>query len=91
MSYRPLGRQARAWRDGRSDAEVVIAVADRGPDREPRRAAVQRELVENPIYLLRIGLDSDPWGDDLAVPDPFGNRVIFHMPRPTPVKVDRDP
>jgi len=42
---------------------------------------LQRELVENAVYALRIGLDSEPWGDDLAVPDPFGNRIIFHTPR----------
>lgn len=43
--------------------------------------SLQRELVESPVYPLRIGLESEPWGDDLAVPDPFGNRIIFHSPR----------
>lgn len=42
---------------------------------------LQRELVESTVYPLRIGLDSEPWGDDLAVPDPFGNRIIFYTPR----------
>jgi hypothetical protein len=42
---------------------------------------LQRELVESPVYPLRVGLDSEAWGDDLAVPDPFGNRIIFHTPR----------
>jgi len=44
---------------------------------------LQRELVESTVYPLRIGLDSAPWGDDLAVPDPFGNRIIFHTARTT--------
>ena len=44
---------------------------------------LQRKLADSPVYPLRIGLDSEPWGDDLAVPDPFGNRLIFHTPRPT--------
>jgi hypothetical protein len=42
---------------------------------------LQRELADSPVYPLRIGLDSQPWGDDLAVPDPFGNRLIFHTAR----------
>lgn len=45
---------------------------------------LQRKLADSPVYPLRIGLDSEPWGDDLAVPDPFGNRIIFHTPRTTP-------
>ncbi|MGH3509164.1 MAG: glyoxalase superfamily protein [Nocardioidaceae bacterium] len=44
---------------------------------------LQRELAESPIYPLRIGLSSESWGDDLAVPDPFGNRIIFHTPGST--------
>lgn len=43
----------------------------------------QRELAESEVYPLRIGLDSEPWGDDLTVPDPFGNRITFHTPRRT--------
>jgi hypothetical protein len=44
---------------------------------------LQEELIASPVYPLRIGLDSEPWGDDLTVPDPFGNRLIFHTPRTT--------
>ncbi|MCW2528996.1 MAG: putative glyoxalase [Pseudonocardiales bacterium] len=44
---------------------------------------LQRELAASTIYPLRIGIESEPWGDDLAVPDPFGNRIIFHTPRTT--------
>lgn len=43
--------------------------------------ALQRQLLESPVYPLRIGLSEQPWGDDLAMPDPFGNRIIFHTPR----------
>ncbi|MGC5221439.1 glyoxalase superfamily protein [Micromonospora sp. DT81.3] len=45
---------------------------------------LQRELAQSAVYPLRIGLDSESWGDDLTVPDPFGNRLTFHTPRPTP-------
>ncbi len=48
---------------------------------------LQRDLAESPVYPLRIGLDSQPRGDDLAVPDPFGNRIIFHTPRPATDKL----
>jgi catechol 2,3-dioxygenase-like lactoylglutathione lyase family enzyme len=47
----------------------------------PDVVSLQRRLVESPIYPLRIGLDSEPWGDDLTIPDPFGNRITFHTPR----------
>ena len=43
---------------------------------------LQRELAASPVYPLRIGVSAQPWGDDLKVPDPFGNRIIFHTPRP---------
>lgn len=46
-------------------------------------ARLQRELVASQVYPLRIGLSRQPWGDDLVVPDPFGNRIIFHTPRTT--------
>lgn len=48
---------------------------------------LQRILAGGPVYPLRIGLDSEPWGADLAIPDPFGNRIIFHTSRST---VDQD-
>lgn len=51
---------------------------------------LQRELVESPVYPLHIGLDSESWGDDLAIPDPFGNRIIFHTPRPTTGRTNHD-
>ena len=41
---------------------------------------LQRELAASPVYPLRIGVSAQPWGDDLTVPDPFGNRIIFHTP-----------
>lgn len=50
---------------------------------------LQRELADSPIYPLRIGLESQAWGEDIAVPDPFGNRIIFHTPRPTTDEANR--
>lgn len=44
-------------------------------------ARLQRELADSTIYPLQIGLERQPWGDDLVVPDPFGNRIIFHTPQ----------
>ncbi|MFC6713246.1 glyoxalase superfamily protein [Branchiibius cervicis] len=43
--------------------------------------ALQRQVRDSDVYPLRIGLDRQPWGDDLQIPDPFGNRLIFHTPR----------
>ncbi|WP_439692308.1 glyoxalase superfamily protein [Curtobacterium sp. SP.BCo] len=42
--------------------------------------ALQREFEENTVYPLRIGIDHQSWSDDLDVPDPFGNRLVFHSP-----------
>lgn len=47
----------------------------------PDVASLQRRLAASPVYPLRIGLHHQPWGDDLEIPDPFGNRLIFHTPR----------
>lgn len=44
-------------------------------------AELQRQWLASDVYPLRIGLDQQPWGDDLSMPDPFGNRLIFHTPR----------
>ncbi|GAA4668252.1 glyoxalase superfamily protein [Frondihabitans cladoniiphilus] len=56
--------------DATPGSAVRIEVAD--------VAALQKRLEESPIYPLRIGLSHQPWGDDLEIPDPFGNRLIFH-------------
>lgn len=45
--------------------------------------ALQQRLRDSDVYPLHIGLDHQPWGDDLDIPDPFGNRLIFHTPRPS--------
>lgn len=42
---------------------------------------LQAELEASDVYPLRIGLCREDWGDDLTVPDPFGNRLTFHTPR----------
>lgn len=59
--------------DATPGSAVRIAISD------VRR--LQRALVDSPEYPLRIGLSRQPWGDDLTVPDPFGNRITFHTPR----------
>jgi len=41
---------------------------------------LQRRLAESPVYPLRIGVAKEDWGEELSVPDPFGNRIIFHTP-----------
>lgn len=50
---------------------------------------LQQELRSSSVYSLRIGIDSEPWGDDLAIPDPFGNRIIFYTPQPTSGKASQ--
>lgn len=47
----------------------------------PDVRTLQKQLVDSPVYPLRIGLGTEPWGEDLEIPDPFGNRIIFHTPR----------
>jgi catechol 2,3-dioxygenase-like lactoylglutathione lyase family enzyme len=59
--------------DGTPGAGVRIRVRD--------VVALQRDLEASPVYPLRIGLSHEEWGDDLTVPDPFGNRLTFHTPR----------
>ncbi|WHU45409.1 glyoxalase superfamily protein [Gordonia sp. L191] len=43
-------------------------------------AALQRRLHDSTIYPLRIGLVHEPGRDEVRVPDPFGNRLIFFTP-----------
>jgi hypothetical protein len=59
--------------DGTPGSAVRIRVAD--------VVTLQRSLRDSDVYPLRIGLSHEPWGDDLSVPDPFGNHLIFHTPR----------
>jgi hypothetical protein len=42
------------------------------------------------VVIPPVGLDSEPRGDDLTIPDPFGNRIIFHTPRSTTDKANHD-
>lgn len=59
--------------DATPGSTVRIEVAD------VRR--LQRRLADSPVYPLRPGVSEEAWGDDLVVPDPFGNRLVFHTPR----------
>jgi hypothetical protein len=60
--------------DATPGSAVRIRVAD--------AHSLQRRLKESQIYPLQIGIQQTPWGDEVAVPDPFGNRVVFHSPSP---------
>lgn len=59
--------------DATPGSAVRLRVADVAP--------LQQQLLTSSIYPLRIGLESQEWGDELAIPDPFGNTLIFHTPR----------
>src|SRR6185437_9178295 len=32
-------------------------------------------------YPLRPGIAEESWGLDMSVPDPFGNKLVFHQPK----------
>lgn len=79
----PLYRQVS--KDG-----IVLHLSEHHGDATPGSAlriqvpdvrALQRQLEASTVYPLRIGLSHEPWGEDLDVPDPFGNRLIFHTPK----------
>lgn len=59
------------------DATPGSAVRIRVDDVRP----LQRRLVESTLFPLRPGVERQPWGLDLDVPDPFGNRLTFTSPR----------
>lgn len=37
----------------------------------------QAELIAKQYGFARPGIDEQPWGRDMSVKDPFGNRLIF--------------
>jgi catechol 2,3-dioxygenase-like lactoylglutathione lyase family enzyme len=39
--------------------------------------AFQSELIAKQYGFARPGIDEQPWGRDMSVKDPFGNRLIF--------------
>jgi catechol 2,3-dioxygenase-like lactoylglutathione lyase family enzyme len=39
--------------------------------------AFQAELIAKQYGFARPGIDDQPWGRDMSVKDPFGNRLIF--------------
>lgn len=59
------------------DATPGAAVRLRVPD----VMAMQRRLTTSDVYPLHIGITSQDWADELVLPDPFGNRLVFHTPR----------
>lgn len=79
----PLYRQVS--RDG-----CVLHLSEHHGDATPGRAvrirvadvhALAARLVADDGYPLRPGVERQEWGDDLVVPDPFGNRLVFTSPR----------
>lgn len=82
-----------------SNEDCVLHLSEHHGDATPGSAVrveisdvrrLQRELAASPVYPLRIGLEKQAWGDDLTVPDPFGNRITFHTPRPGTDETDPD-
>ncbi len=59
--------------DAAPGSAVRIEVAD--------ARGLQRELESSTVHRVRLELAEQGWGDDLVVPDPFGNRIVFHTPR----------
>lgn len=43
--------------------------------------SLRGQRIPQHLHLSNNGLSHEPWGEDLDVPDPFGNRLIFHTPR----------
>ena len=42
--------------------------------------ALQGELLARQYKYARPGIQEQPWGRDMAITDPFGNRLIFTTP-----------
>ena len=43
---------------------------------------LHRELHERDYPYARPGIETEPWGLEVAVLDPFANRLVFHqLPR----------
>ena len=63
--------------DGCPGAFVIVGMED--------VEALHRELHAKAYPNMNPGLVDTPWGTrDLAVIDPFGNRICFSMPQPAP-------
>lgn len=43
--------------------------------------ALHQELMAKQYKYARPGIDAQPWGRDMAVTDPFGNRLVFTQGR----------
>ena len=44
--------------------------------------AYQKELLDKSYKNSRPGIQEQPWGKDMSIADPFGNRLIFCDPAP---------
>lgn len=68
---------------------VVLHLSEHHGDATPGSAvrvrvanvhALQRRLFANAAPPLRVGVEAREWGQELSIPDPFGNTLIFHEP-----------
>lgn len=76
---------------GISRAGLVLHLSEHHGDASPgatvlvRMAGVRalhRELSEKRYKYGRPGIEAQPWGEELTVHDPFGNRIRFLQGRP---------
>lgn len=44
--------------------------------------ALHAELTAKKYRNARPGIETQPWGRELSVKDPFGNRLVFHEVEP---------
>ena len=72
-----------------SRGECVLHLSEHHGDATPGAALriategledFQRELIAKGYKYARPGIEELPWGRDLTVCDPFGNRLTFTMP-----------
>ena len=69
-----------------SKGDCVIHISEHHGDCSPGSAlrievddldAYQQCLIKKKYKHARPGIDDRPWGRDMAIGDPFGNRLIF--------------
>jgi catechol 2,3-dioxygenase-like lactoylglutathione lyase family enzyme len=72
-----------------SRGECVLHLSEHHGDATPGAAVriatqgledFQRELIGKGYKYARPGIEEMPWGRDMTVSDPFGNRLTFTMP-----------
>ena len=59
------------WGDGSPGAKVMIGTDDVD--------ALLAELNGRPTPHCHPAIEDEPWGRTMTLPDPFGNRLVFHQ------------